>query len=102
MEDAEQAALEVSRRVEESTDGWSAGSKQDPVLSASIVVRPDRKCSRKPLLLDRQQNVAEWRGTQSAFGQWLWDGRGQSLMLQGTIRVPYGTSQRQIWVVAKC
>jgi hypothetical protein len=46
--------------------------------------------------------VAEWRGTQSAFGQWLWDGRGQSLMLQGTIRVPYGTSQRQIWVVAKC
>ena len=102
MEDVEHATLEVGRRVEESTERRGASSKQDPVLPGSVVVRPDRKRPGEPLLLDGQQDVAEWRGTQGAFRQWLWDRRRQSLMLQGTIRVPYGAGQRQIWVAATC
>jgi hypothetical protein len=46
--------------------------------------------------------VAEWGRTQSAFRQRLWDRRCQRFMLQGTIRVTYGTGQRQIWSAAKC
>jgi hypothetical protein len=93
MENAEHTSLEVSRRVEESCHRRCARSKQDAVLSNSIVVRPDREGTREPLLLDGEQYVAEWRGTQGALRQWLWDRRRQSLMLQGTIRVPHGTRQ---------
>ena len=93
MEDAQHSTLEVGRRVEESADRRGASTKHNSVLSRPLVVRPDRQGPRESLLLDREQHMAEGRRTQGAFGQWLWDRRRQSFVLQGTIRVTYRTRQ---------